>query len=190
MASKRRPIPIDKRPLIQWDCLFDKARPKGPGVMLFSADHIVMETPQNNRGRVRLTDFDDKPYSVAEVRQFFDIGRDYAWVIDLDERGYFSAHVEDATGTIVFSCNNEEDDGDGGMTHGELWLTVDGFMRHVHDVAGLTGYLREIACIGPLDIVVGASDLQRRVDDLEARHLGTGRFARADASRPHERPAA
>lgn len=190
MASKRRPIPIDKRPLIQWDCLFDKARPKGPGVMLFSADHLVVEAPKNNRGRVRLTDFDDEPYSVAEVRRFFDIGRDYAWVIDLDERDYFSAHVEDATGTIVFSCNNEEDDGDGGMTHGELWLTVDGFMRHVHDVAGLTDYLREIACIGPLDIVVGASDFQRRVDHLEARHLGTGRFARADASRPHERPAA
>ena len=184
MASKRRPIPIDKRPLIQWDCLFDKARPKGPGVMLFSPDHLVVKAPKNNRGRVRLTDFDDKPYSVNEVRRYFDIARDYAWVIDLDERGYFSAHVEDAAGTLVFSCNNEEDDGDGGITHGELWLTADGFMRHIHDVAGLTDYLRDIACIGPLDTVFSASDFERRVDTLEARHLGTGRLDRPDAPRP------
>lgn len=190
MASKRRPIPIDKRPLIQWDCLFDKARPKGPGVMLFSPDHLVVKAPKNNRGRIELTDFDDEPYSVAEVRQFFDIRRYYAWVIDLDERGYFSAHVEDASGTIIFSCNTEEDAGDGGITHGVLWLTVDGFMRHIHDVAGLTDYLRQMGSIGPLDTVISASDFQRRVDVLEARHLGTGRFDRSDASRPVGHPAA
>jgi hypothetical protein len=184
MARQRRPIPIDKRPLIPWDCLYDKARPKGPGVMIFSPDHLVMEAPKNNRGRVRLTDFDDAPYSVKEVRRCFDIARDYMWAIDLDERGYFSAHVEDSTGTIVFSCNNEEEDGDGGIAHGELWLTADGFMRHIHDVAGLTDYLRHIACIGPLDTVVGASDFQRRVDTLEARHLGTGHPNRPDALRP------
>lgn len=184
MARQRRPIPIDKRPLIPWDCLYDKARPKGSGVMIFSPDHLVVEVPKDNRGRVRLTDFDDKPYTVKEVRQFFDTCRYYAWVIDLNERGYFSAHVEDAAGTIVFSCNNEEDDGDGGIVHGELWLTMDGFMRHIHDVAGLTHYLRDIACIGPLDTVVGESDFQRRVDSLEARHLGAGRRERSIVFRP------
>jgi len=190
MASKRKPTPIDKRALIQWDCLFDKARPKGPGVMFWTPDHLVVEAPKNNRGRVRLTDLDDEPYSVKEVRQFFDIRRYYAWVIDLNERGYFSAHVEDATGTIVFSCNNEEDDGDGGITLGEVWLTADGFMRHIHDVNGLTDYLRNMACIGPLDIVFSASDFERRVDSLEARHLGTGHLHRVVASRPHDRPTA
>lgn len=190
MARQRRPIPIDERPLIAWDRLYDKARPNGVGVMVFSPDHLVVAAPKNCRGRVRLTDFDDEPYSVKEVRQFFDIGRDYMWAIDPDERGYFSAHVEDATGTIVFSCNNEEDDEDGGIAHGELWLTVDGFMRHVHDVAGLTDYLRDIACIGPLDTVVSTSDFQRRVDSLEARHRGTGSLGRLDGPRPHDRPAA
>jgi hypothetical protein len=78
--------------------------------------------------------------------------RNYEYRIDLDERGYYYAHVEDSTGKIVFSLNNEveEIDGETGesyQTYGGLQLVEDGFMKHNEDMAGLENYLVEMKVI-------------------------------------------
>lgn len=182
MASHHKPSGA-RRP-IRWDGLFDKYRPQGPGVYLVSPDHRVLEVSTKS-SRVRITDFDDKPYSLSEIGRLFDIGRCYAWVIDLDERGVFKAHVEDVGANIVFSCSNEEDEGDGNITFGEIWLTRDGFMRHIEDTDGLTGYLRAVGVIGLLDIVLGEARFRDHVESLEARHAGgrpPARLIRAQGS--------
>ena len=178
MASKHKPPP--ERDLVVWDGLFDKCRPRGPGVFLFSPDHFVIGLPASTDCRphgniVRVSDLDDEPYTLGEIHKYFDIARLYGWVIDLDERGSFWAHVEDAGGTIVFSCNNEEDDGEGNITLGELWLTADGFMRHSEDMSGLTGYLASVGVIGPLDRVMSEAAFHRRIDQLERRYPNRGR---------------
>ena len=61
----------------------------------------------------------------------------YMYVIDLDERGYFSAHVTDAKTEqkIIFQFNNYDSE------NGELWLVEDGFIKHTEDVNGLFHYL-------------------------------------------------
>ncbi len=70
----------------------------------------------------------------------------FNYVIDLDERGSFSAHVEDQAGKSVFSFNNEvemwdEETEEWYHIDGELWLVEDGFMNNIHDVDGLCEYL-------------------------------------------------
>lgn len=63
------------------------------------------------------------------------------FVVDLDERGSFKAHVEDAQlGNVVFELSNENPD-TGWPDEDGLWLVNDGFMRHTRDVDGLHEYL-------------------------------------------------
>jgi hypothetical protein len=64
------------------------------------------------------------------------LGKDFLYVVDLDERGLFSAHVEDEAGKIVFSLSNDNEEG-------TISLVDDGFMRHAKDMRGLTEYLIE-----------------------------------------------
>ena len=61
----------------------------------------------------------------------------YMYVIDLDERGYFSAHVTDAETEqeIIFEFNNDDSE------DGQLWLVEDGFIKHTKDFNGLFHYL-------------------------------------------------
>lgn len=187
MASTRRPS--SGRDLVLWDELFDKFRPRGPGVMLIACDHLVIGLPPGTDRRlksnvVRLTDWEGDPPRLRELYPLFDIRRIYAWVIDLNERGYFSAHVEDASGAVVFERNNEERDDDGNFELGELWLTADGFMRHIDDTDGLTVYLRSVGVIGEVDSVWSQDSFGERIRRLEARHgeavvccRGTDQFA-------------
>lgn len=76
----------------------------------------------------------------------------YDYVIDLNERGCFSAHVENSeTGKIVFSFSNEneeiDEEGNSYFEYGELWLVQDGFMKFPEDVKGLQSYLIDIEMI-------------------------------------------
>lgn len=68
------------------------------------------------------------------------------YVIDLDERGLFKAHVENQNGKEIFTLSNEDE---GGWPGGNLGLVEDGYMRHAHDVRGLHEYLREVGLAGP-----------------------------------------
>lgn len=66
---------------------------------------------------------------------------DLALIIDLDERGTFRAHVENAYGDEVFAFSNEEEDDD---TSGEIWLVEAGYMKNGRDTAGLLSYLQHM----------------------------------------------
>lgn len=63
----------------------------------------------------------------------------YHFIIDLNERGAFKAHVEHSeTGKIVYElANNEDEDGN----PESLWIVEDGFMKNIQDMDGLEGYL-------------------------------------------------
>lgn len=64
-------------------------------------------------------------------------------VVDLDERGWFKAHVENRNGKTVFQFSNEDEETGWPSRHG-LWLVEDGFMRHGRDTGGLLEYLKSI----------------------------------------------
>lgn len=63
-------------------------------------------------------------------------------VVDLDERGSFSAHVEDRNGKSVFEFSNEDESG--WPSEDGLWLVEAGYMKHSRDSDGLLGYLQEV----------------------------------------------
>lgn len=69
----------------------------------------------------------------------------YRYVVNLDERGVYSASVLDCTDKEVFHVENEED--------GSLWLCDDGFMKHCEDMDGLTVYLIDMGII-PDDSII------------------------------------
>lgn len=70
--------------------------------------------------------------------------QELTYVIDLDERGYFDAHVQNSNGKVLYTLSNEQEHENGCVTYGELWLVEDGYMKHAKDVAGLHDYLKEI----------------------------------------------
>ena len=77
----------------------------------------------------------------------------YNYIVDLDERGMFHAHVEDENENIVYSISNENpvyDDETGeeiGSEYGVLQPVQDGFMKHSEDVDGLESYLIDMGVI-------------------------------------------
>jgi regulation of enolase protein 1 (concanavalin A-like superfamily) len=68
-------------------------------------------------------------------------------IVDLDERGWFKAHVEDQDGKIVFEFSNEDETG--WPSEDGLWLVEAGFMRHVRDADGLLEYLKDVGIAKP-----------------------------------------
>ena len=68
------------------------------------------------------------------------------YVVDLNERGWFKAYVENQNGKEIFSLSNEDE---GGWPGGNLDLVEDGYMRHARDVRGLHEYLQEVGIAGP-----------------------------------------
>jgi hypothetical protein len=59
--------------------------------------------------------------------------QNYNYIVDLDERGDFSAHVETAKGKIIFEMSTDQD--------GFLDLVEDGYIKHARDMQGLKSYL-------------------------------------------------
>ena len=73
----------------------------------------------------------------------------YHYIIDLNERGIFKCHVENAkTGKIIFEFNNEEEE------DGLFWLVEDGFMDNYKDMSGLHEYLSGLKIIKPDDEIL------------------------------------
>jgi len=73
---------------------------------------------------------------------------DYKYVVDLDERGTFQAHVEDVDGKTVYEIDSDEDNLDGGIR-----LAEDGWMSHNRDINGLTNFLQHIGVFGSIDTI-------------------------------------
>lgn len=96
------------------------------------------------------------------LREYFDNdGKRYLYVIDLDERGYFNAHVEDDDGKVVYEFSNDDSE------DGSLSIIEDGFMKHTRDVRGLQDYLRDMDVIGSRDYIVSADDVNRISESTE-----------------------
>jgi hypothetical protein len=77
---------------------------------------------------------------------------EYEYHIDLNERGYYNAHVEEAeSGKIICEINNEQtyedENGDLITEYGEITLVQDGYMKHGEDMTGLENYLIEMEVI-------------------------------------------
>lgn len=73
----------------------------------------------------------------------------YFYVIDLDERGSFRAHVEDQAGQTVFEFVSGNE-----LAEDESDLFQDGWMRGKNDIEGLEKYLRDRGIIGRYDQLV------------------------------------
>ncbi len=72
-------------------------------------------------------------------------GMKYEYIIDLDERGTFQAHVEaEGGGNEIWSVNTDEDPD---------WFET-GYMKHGEDMAGLESYLRQMGSMKPEDELV------------------------------------
>lgn len=69
-------------------------------------------------------------------------------VVDLDERGWFKAHVENQNGETVFEFSNGDEE-TGWPSDDGLWLIECGFMRHGRDADGLLDYLRSVGIASP-----------------------------------------
>lgn len=62
----------------------------------------------------------------------------YLYIIDLDERGAFRAHVEHAqTGEVVYNIYGGDE-----LEPDETNIVDDGYMRNYNDIDGLTNYLK------------------------------------------------
>ncbi len=68
----------------------------------------------------------------------------YRYVIDLNERGEFRAHVEDPAGQSIYDIDNDgmNQEGPGG-----LWLVEEGFIKSIDDISGLEKYLHDMNII-------------------------------------------
>lgn len=86
--------------------------------------------------------------------------KNFLFVVDMDERGVFSAHVEDPKGKEVFSFSSEDEE------DGELWIVRDGFMRHSTDIAGLEEYLVDLKII-PRGAVIYNGESTRGRDQFD-----------------------
>ena len=64
-------------------------------------------------------------------------------VVDIDERGWFKAHVDNQNSKTVFEFSNEDEE-TGWPSEEGLWLVEDGFMKHGRDAAGLLDYLMSL----------------------------------------------
>lgn len=118
-----------------------------------SSDFVIVEIKGKNYSyhasdlrKVEESEEDD------EDEEDFDAANTYDYVIDLDERGDFRAHVEDNEGDTVFEIEGIDD---------LESLIDDGFMKHKDDTDGLLKHLQEI---GVLDQYAILETLDTRID--------------------------
>lgn len=86
----------------------------------------------------------------------------YGYYINLDERGEFYADVRNALGSTVYEIHA------GDPEEGSIF--EDGFMRHKHDVEGLTDYLRDLDIIPKTGTVLHSSEFETKIDMSDETH--------------------
>jgi hypothetical protein len=85
-------------------------------------------------------------------------GHTYFYWIDMDERGEFSAHVDNPHGKTVFEIPDAEAMED---------LIQDGFMRHTSDIDDLAEYLKDRGIMGKNDTLVESNWYMNEEDEEE-----------------------
>lgn len=73
----------------------------------------------------------------------------YYYIVDLDERGIFKAHVECAkTEKEIYSIDSQVSE------DGLIEIIEDGYMDNIHDMDGLTDYLVELGILSKGDEII------------------------------------
>ncbi|MBU3720550.1 MAG: hypothetical protein FGM22_07290 [Burkholderiaceae bacterium] len=90
-------------------------------------------------------------------------GHTFFYWIDIDERGEFSAHVDNPHGKTVFEIPNAEAMED---------LIQDGFMRHTSDIDGLAEYLQDMGVMAKGDTLVESNWYMDDYDEDETDEEG------------------
>lgn len=138
-------------------------------------DRAYIEQGHERRFSLHLNEVDGREpelADVAEVARLLDVrvagmeayppetaaGR-FGYYINLDERGDFYADVRDAEGKTVFEVRAGNS-----LSEDESSLVDDGFMADLHDVNGLTNYLRDIGVIGPSAEVVPSDEFEASLE--------------------------
>lgn len=90
----------------------------------------------------------------------------YLYVIDLDERGQFAAHVQDSEGNVFWEVKYPEyiEDVESGEMVETSTLFEDGYMKDKNDISGLESYLKETGVLGEGD---GLTDDEDEMNEEE-----------------------
>lgn len=123
-------------------------------------------------------------------------GNPLLYVIDLNERGSFRAHVKSCNGKVVYEilAGNE-------LAEGETSLFEDGYMKNTSDTDGLESYLKDLKIIGSNDwLTTDSEDLQGlkrnvKLPVINSKHMKTNKKAKpapakASARKPVAKPSA
>ena len=84
----------------------------------------------------------------------------YEFIVNLNERGSFSASVYDSNGKSVYELRGGDELGED-----ESSLVDDGFMRHMEDLDGLTEYLQSISIIPAGSKILPESEFEAALDE-------------------------
>jgi len=123
----------------------DKEGKKGTVVeMSESSDFIIVEIGGKNYSfhASDVTKNDEEEEEDYEEDE--DAERTYEYVIDLDERGDFRAHIEDSDGDVVYEIDGLDD---------LMSIIEDGFMKNKNDTDGLLQHLIDVGEL-PKDAVL------------------------------------
>jgi hypothetical protein len=91
----------------------------------------------------------------------------YKYVIDLDERGQFKAHVEDHGGKTVWEVSYPEyyQDDETGEEMENSTIFDDGYMKNTEDVEGLENYLKQVGTMPQEAELKSEEDFEENDDD-------------------------
>lgn len=82
----------------------------------------------------------------------------FGYYINLHERGEFYADVRNEKGKTVFEIKL-------GDSEDESNIFEDGFMKHEHDLKGLTEYLCDLGVVPKNSKVLSMTEFESRLDD-------------------------
>lgn len=84
----------------------------------------------------------------------------YEFIVNLNERGSFSASVYDSSGKSVYELRGGDELGED-----ESSLVDDGFMRHMEDLDGLTSYLQSVSIIPAGTRILPEKEFEAALDE-------------------------
>jgi hypothetical protein len=93
------------------------------------------------------------------------VGKPFLYVVDKDERGEFSFHVEDTEGNEVYEYVFDGSDED------QVSIFEDGFMNHTEDIVGLTKYMKDLGIIGEDDYI---TDDEQEIEEYKEESMAEG----------------
>jgi hypothetical protein len=110
--------------------------------------------PQKSKNTSCYNEKNRKELSMS-ANQEKELPRVFGYVINLDERGSFSADVRDLKDRTLYEVKSDDEE------EGVIWQVEDGFMKHARDINGLHQYLIHLDILKPTDRLLSESDFNR-----------------------------